>query len=264
MKNILDFIYLSVFGLMIFSTGCKKDAAPASTTSSYPMQVKMTDDPSQYDAVLIDVQGIEVNTDDNGNDNGWTALPTKAGIYDLTHLRNGLDTVLATTNNLPAGKLSQIRLKLGPNNSVKIKGASYPLETPSAQQSGLKINVHSTLQPGILYTLLLDFDASRSIVEKGNGKFSLKPVIRAIAEATTGSVKGTVSPANSKPFIYALIGSDTAASTISDINGNFVIVGLSAGSYTLFFNPLSPFATQTLSTNVVLGQTTNVGTVTIH
>ena len=52
------------------------------------------------------------------------------------------------------------------------------MDTPSAQQSGLKINLNKILVQDSLNDVLLDFDANESVVEKGNGGYSLKPVVR--------------------------------------------------------------------------------------
>jgi hypothetical protein len=59
----------------------------------------------------------------------------------------------------------------------------FLLETPSAQQSGLKINIHLDVNAGILYQMWPDFDAGHSITKAGNNKYMLKPVIRATLQA---------------------------------------------------------------------------------
>jgi hypothetical protein len=63
-----------------------------------------------------------------------------------------LDTLLGDIE-LPAGKVSQLRLILGSNNSIKVAGQVLllPLTTPSAQQSGLKVQIHTDLKEGITY-----------------------------------------------------------------------------------------------------------------
>lgn len=53
----------------------------------------------------------------------------------------------------------------------------HPLETPSAQDSGLKIKVDKDLNLDI-NTPTFDFVAAQSIPETGNGTYKLKPVIR--------------------------------------------------------------------------------------
>ncbi len=44
------------------------------------------------------------------------------------------------------------------------------MKTPSAQQSGLKLNVHEEFLQGVAYEYIIDFDAARSIVKTGNGQ----------------------------------------------------------------------------------------------
>jgi hypothetical protein len=148
---------------------------------------------------------------------------------------NDKDTILGRTD-LDSGRIEQIRLILGPNNYVKVNGQTYALETPSAQQSGLKINLHQDVSAGLLYKLLLDFDASRSIVKTGNGKYILKPVIRATMQAQGGSIRGYVLPNTFNTSVFAVQGPDTVAGTITS-NGSYWIKGLNAGTYDLKFAP---------------------------
>src|SRR5258706_3688037 len=226
MRNFFQYLFIT----LLFSTSfisCKKSSSGANSQLS----LLLTDAPSNYDAVNIDIQGIQVNTDMYSSTNtGWKSLPlNRKGIYNLLDFRNGLDTVL-TSQELPAGTISQIRLILGDNNSVLINGISHALSTPSSQQSGLKLNVHATLVEGIEYKMWLDFDPRRSIVVTGNNKYILKPVIRAYTNTTSGAIKGSVQPdSNSK--IYAIRNmKDTIGSAIADIiSGDFFIGGLTAG-----------------------------------
>ncbi|KAA9035909.1 DUF4382 domain-containing protein [Ginsengibacter hankyongi] len=247
----------------ICTVACKKN----STTGPSRMTVSLTDDPSAYDAVNIDIQDIQVNSSaDSGAQSGWTSLPLKRkGVYDLLDFKNGIDTVLAS-QELPAGTVSQIRLVLGSNNSVVINGATFPLTTPSAQQSGLKLNIHATLVAGIEYKIWLDFDAGRSIVQTGNGSYSLKPVIRTYTTATSGAIKGMVMPAGSHSIVYAIQNvSDTIGSAIADsTSGNFLIGGLQAGNYNVAIHANNSYRDSTISTNVATGVVTNLGSVQLH
>jgi hypothetical protein len=73
-------------------------------------------------------------------------------------------------------------------------GEVVPLDTPSAQQSGLKLRHGFEVEPGAEVDLVLDFDACRSIVKAGNsGKYNLKPVI-SVMPVLTGSIAGAVDP----------------------------------------------------------------------
>ncbi len=256
MKSI---IFKVIFPLILLASfSCKKSETPS---NSYPMEMRMTDAAGPYDAVYIDVQSVEVLSDNNSSN--WVTLNTHAGIYDLTRLVNGRDTFFGAAT-LSSGSISQIRLILGTNNSVVIKGQSYPLKTPSAQQSGLKLNVNYSLVAGVNYVILLDFDANRSIVNTGNGQYILKPVLRTSTVASSGAIKGSVTPVAASPIVYAISGTDSI-STMSDAFGNFRFNGMAAGTYNIAFVPVSPFTVKMLNNvNVTVGNVTDVGLITIQ
>ncbi|MEJ1237864.1 DUF4382 domain-containing protein [Chryseolinea sp. T2] len=229
------------------------------------LEVRLTDAPGDYEAVNIDIIGIEIHTEGAGDNEGWRSVPVNGGIYNILDLTGGLDTLL-TSAEIPAGNISQIRLILGDNNSVAIDGKEHALSTPSAQQSGLKLNVHSTLTEGITYKMLLDFDAARSIVHKGNNTYSLKPVIRVITEATSGAIKGSVTPAEATPAIYAILTSgDTVATAYANEDGAFLLRGLEAGTYTVGFSPKTGYSiSQKTGVSVINGQVTDIGVVSLQ
>ena len=250
MKRIAGFLLLSIFWL-----ACSEDNQTAK------LEVRLTDAPGDYEEVNIDIQSVEINSSDGNS--GWTTLDVESGVYNILELTNGLDTLLATAE-LPAGQISQIRLILGNNNSVKVNGETKPLSTPSAQQSGLKLNLNATLVEGITYTITLDFDAARSIVAKGNGTYSLKPVIRAIETSTSGAIKGIVTPLEAAPAVFAIVGTDTVATAYTDDAGKFILRSLPAGSYTVSFDPKTGYIPQQKeNVSVTLGNVTDLGSVTI-
>lgn len=230
-KNLL--LAVAAVTAVVFSA-CNKNES--SSTGKSRLQVALTDDPGNYEAVNIDVQDVRINYSGD-TAKGWVSLNgVRAGNYDVLRLANGKDTLLADAQ-INSGRIQQIRLVLGPNNSVKRNGQTYALETPSAQQSGLKINIHQEVSEGLTYKLLLDFDASRSVVQAGNsGKYILKPVIRASLEAIGGSVKGFVLPSTFSTAVYALKGTDTVTGTYT-VNGSYMLKGLEAGTYSLAFVP---------------------------
>lgn len=242
-------------------------AACNSENKNARIEIWLTDGPGDFEAVNIDIQGVEVHTaaqDENDENSGWKSLDVNKGVYDVLELTNGIETLLGAIE-LPPGKISQVRLKLGNNNSVQVGGEVFNLKTPSGQQSGLKIQVHQVLVEGITYKVLLDFDAARSIVQKGNGKYALKPVIRSITEAQDGAIRGIVDPASATPAIYAIIGEDTLGTAYADEAGKFIIRGLSGGNYTVGFSPNSDYLpTAKDNVSVSIGSVTDIGTVTIE
>ena len=188
----------------------------------------------------------------------------KKGIYNLLDFTNGVSTLIAT-DTLNVSKVEQIRLILGVNNTVVINGVTYPLSTPSADQSGLKLQVHQTLQAGVLYNILLDFDANKSIVDLGNGGYKLKPVIRTIETAIGGSIKGKISPIG---LAFVTVVNSTNATLTYSTNvsstGDFMIAGLPSGTYNVTVTPALPLLPVVKNSVVVTtGLTTDIGTVAI-
>ncbi len=246
-------VILCIVALCAVLNACKK--ADASATYSY--NVKMTDGPGPYDAVYIDLQGVEVI----GSDGKAVLLNVNKRIYNLSNFSNGVDTLIAT-GGLNVADVQQIRLILGANNSVVVNHVSYPLSTPSADQTGLKLQVHQTLQAGVAYTVLLDFDANKSIVETGNGTYKLKPVVRTIETAISGAIKGSISPVGTVAFITATSATNITYSSNVTASGNFLLMGLPAGIYSITITPLLPLQPVTVSNvAVATNNTTNVGVI---
>jgi hypothetical protein len=225
-KNIL-LISLVVLGFALVS--CNKNEKAT-------LNIRLTDAPADYDAVKVDVQKVLINAGDDEN-NGWIELETTPGIYNLLDYTAGNSTLIATAP-LDISQIKQIRLVLGENNSVVIDGVDYLLDTPSAQQSGLKLKVNQTLNEGVIYTAILDFDASKSVISAGqSGKYILKPVIRMYFEANTGSIKGSVEPAAERVLVEVPLSSTDTISTYSDVtNGVFLSPGVPAGTYDVFIS----------------------------
>ena len=233
-------------------------ASCSKKTESAHLSVQMTDAPANYDAVTIDLQSVEVISDTQGA----VTLNTTAGIYNLLDLSNGISRLIAT-GDLNVGTVSQIRLILGTNNSVTIAGVVHPLSTPSASQSGLKLQVHQTFVAGVSYSILLDFDANQSIVIQGDGSYQLKPVIRTIDTAVTGSITGSVTPVGAIATVSA-VSNGITYSSVTNASGAFLVAGLPAGTYTITVTPALPKLPVTLTGKVVvIGVSTNVGIVAL-
>lgn len=232
------------------------------------VQVVMVDAPGDYEQVLVEVVDVQVNPEEN--EGGWVSLDNaEAGIYDLIQLTNGEEAYLGDIL-LPEGRLNQIRLILGDNNTLVLEdGTTTALSTPSAQQSGLKVKVDADILGGVTYKLVLDFDAARSVVKAGNsGQYNLKPVIRASMEATSGAISGVITPADTNAVIYAFQGVDTIASTYADATGAYLIPALDAGVYDVYagFDTESPIDSGATVTGVVVetGQVTVADTLVIQ
>lgn len=254
--NVILLLGIMMLGFMMNS--CKKDTTDPAPTSTYPYNVRMTDVPGPYNAVYIDLLGVEIT----GNSGPAVLLNVNAGIYNLLDFSNGIDTLIAV-GTLNETNVQQIRLILGPNNSVVVNNVSYPLSTPSADQSGLKLQVHQTLQAGVMYSVLLDFDANKSIVDEGNGSYKLKPVIRTIETALSGAIKGNITPLGTLCFVTAT--SSISYSSNVTASGEFLLMGIPPGTYSIIVTPASPLNEVNLSNiTVTTGVTTDLGTIILQ
>lgn len=158
------------FGLIAF-VACKKD----DNTGPVTLNIRLTDGPGDYQQVNVDIKEVRIKSSDDTSQ--WLTLNTYAGIYDLLQLQNGVDTLLVTDTLSAPVTLKEVRFILGNENSVMVDSMLYPLTTPSAQQSGLKIKVDKDLNLDV-NTLTFDFDAEQSVLQTGNGTYMLKPVIK--------------------------------------------------------------------------------------
>jgi len=246
------------------------------------LRVVLTDAPGDFEAVFIDIREIRVRmaegseadtaeSDTADHDNGeWITISADTQRVDLLTLRNGNTLTIGETEIEP-GHYDQMRLVLGNNNEVIVDGESHFLKTPSAQQSGLKLKIDAEIEAGTTYSLLVDFDAGRSIVQAGNKrspvgiKYLLKPVLRAVNLQASGSISGTVEPNDVSTRVFTLVDEDTV-STTTDTEGTFQILGLTAGTYDLAFEPdSSTFRDTTLTdVEVLSGENTDVGTVVLE
>ncbi|KUZ11375.1 hypothetical protein WI28_15760 [Burkholderia diffusa] len=197
------------------------------------LHVAMTDAPScGFDHVYITVSQVRVNANGNASDSdaGWStitlATPQK---IDLLSLTNGVLADIGQTA-LPAGQYQQVRLVLAQNQGntlansvVPTGGTEQALATPSATQSGYKIIQPFTVQPNTLVDLVLDFNACKSIVQRGNGTYALKPVVTAIPTVVSGAISGYVATAEAGATVYAEQGGKVVRGTVADGTGKFVL-----------------------------------------
>lgn len=254
------------------------------------LKVVLTDAPGDFEAVYIDIQEIRIrmaeeaksdtaesdtaatDTTDHSDEykDEWITISTDTQRVDLLTLRNGNTLTIGETEIEP-GHYDQMRLVLGDNNEVVVDGESHYLKTPSAQQSGLKLKIVADIEAGTTYSLLVDFDAARSIVQAGNKrspkgiKYLLKPVLRAVDLQASGSISGTVEPTDFSTKVYTIVDEDTI-STVTASEGTFQILGLTPGFYDLTFEPDSSTFRDTTLTDVEVfsGEDTDVGTIVLE
>jgi hypothetical protein len=181
----------------------------------------------------------------------WDTLSVTPRIYDLLKLRNGMDTLLAS-GYVKAGKISQIRLTLGTNNSILTdSGQSYPLPICNGKPYAyIKVskNTINTLSNG-QYIIRIDFDLASSIQDE-NGHFCLQPKLKSYSNNTTGKIQGTVKPQAAKATVMAYNATDTAYAISAD-DGEFQMQGVKPGTYSVLYKATSPYQDTTINNVLV-------------
>ena len=228
---------------------CGGGSSPAPTPTPPPgsamgtLSASLTDAPAcGFDAVNVTVSKVRVHNSGSASDteSGWTDITlSPARKINLLNLTNGTLDLLGTTS-LPAGKYNQVRLVLDPNTGTGLANSVVPsggttevgLITPSAVQSGLKLNGEFEVVGGAKTDIVIDFDACKSITTKGKDRYALKPVVKLIPAVLNG-IFGFVAPAllTSKVMVSAQQNGVVIASTVPSATGEFTLARLPAGNY---------------------------------
>jgi hypothetical protein len=259
-NSILTVLVAIVF--LMAGGGCSKDNSDPPPAGNPVFSVKMVDAPSGYDAVNVEIIGLEANLG-----SGWTPLTLdNKGVYNLLSFTNGNSLALMNDTVMAPCTISELRLILGTNNTVVADGIAYELTTPSGQTSGYKVKMESRiLIAGGIYHLVLDFNTAKSIHETGNGKYMLKPVVSGYLETSVGSIAGTISPVNGAYYVESTTATDTSGTYVNQADGKFIISAVLPGNYNVKFFPNSGHLEKTVQGMVVVaGQTTQMGTIIIE
>src|ERR1700739_2462917 len=114
-KSGIGLLFILFIGAMVIYS-CKKTSSASGSGQQANVQVLLTDSPfPDVSAVWVNVTDIQIN---EGSDSAWTSVSgAHPGLYNLLDLTNGKDTILADAQ-IPAGKISQIRLILGDGNYI--------------------------------------------------------------------------------------------------------------------------------------------------
>lgn len=205
MKKYFKFILILSFCL-IFITGCLKDIVIPDNESSQNnntneenssggekgiLKIYLTDAPGDYLAVNINLSRIEGHIAVDGEEEEgaapWQVLMEWPDGYPVDLIKLEDFSLLLGSLELTPNKYTQLRLFLKEEASLIIEGEEgeeviEPLEIPSSLQTGIKLNHPFEIIEGNITEITIDFDAQKSIIQTGNGKHKMKPVISLSSE----------------------------------------------------------------------------------
>jgi hypothetical protein len=307
LANLLIIGGLLFFSSLVYSSCQKElNNSNSASAGQQHVQIRLSDNPIPFSAVNVNIQMVEVqlipdscrsrsdedddgdddhqgDNDDQGDDDDhdhdggcsdhdsrcavWDTLNIHPGVYNLLHLANGTDTILASGFTV-AGKINKIRLTLGDHNSVVIDSVSYPLTlfndihhvTICVGGGDVDMISPSSLQ------LWLDFDAGRSIVRLDNNHFVLRPLLRLWLPSHTASVSGRIFPGRAHAIVAAIFTGDTLVAIPRPDDGYFKIRGITTMTTDLFINATANNYRDTTITGISLtiGSNKDIGTIQLH
>ncbi|MCH7945180.1 MAG: DUF4382 domain-containing protein [Armatimonadetes bacterium] len=185
--------------------------------------------------VNITVDRVEAHIDGE-----WVTITAPQESYNLLELTQ--QAAPLGSASVPAGTYTQVRVFIS-DASVVDEDGTHDVMMPSVDQTGIKLNVDYTVEPGKITTILLDFNVDRSLVLRGDGEYLLTPVIGAVVQVLSGTIAGTVmmdgdavQGANVTAIYEAgdnyPVGTEVNTS-VTDENGMFKIWALLPGTYTV-------------------------------
>ena len=249
LPSLLIFSILSIF----FISSCSDSTSPEENGT---LKLYLTDAPSDYDEVNITFSEISAHINSD-----WITIVGEPITVNLLDYSNG-ETFLLGSESLPSGKYTQIRLHISDANIV-IDTEDQSMTVPSEE---IKLGPQFTMEDGITYEMVIDFDAAKSVVVTGpadNPSYKLKPHIRMVAKALTGSISGKVMNDNINSVAYAKQdGIEITSSTVKE-DGTFKLAFLEEGEYDVFVEDavLQPFSA--MDVFVKIGENTDLGEITL-
>ncbi len=235
----------------LIMSGCNEamnNGDDANVDGKSRLVVKVTDDPfdiSYIESATVTITKVEIRRTGDGvpDGNPFMILSDDTVTIDLIDLRNGLTHTLIDME-IEDGEYDLIRLYvMEAGLNLKDFEDPYKVKVPSGEQTGIKIFISPALNVsgGLTEELLLDVDLSRSFVLRGNmnhnNGFIFKPVIRAANMTTAGRIEGMVKDTAKVKVKEAKvwINQDTTVATAyADTMGYYAIIGVPAGTYSIF------------------------------
>lgn len=282
MKN--NVLILTLFSLLLLFGSCSTKEDNLETGR---LIVQLTDAPYPHDLVAeanvtiykIEARrsGNEEEMDESASEEEMNSPEEDGSPYvllmeeeievNLLDLTNGVTETLVDAD-VPVGSYDLVRIYVKGVNVVLKDETTFSLTVPSGYQTGIKVFIKPPLmvEGGLTADLLLDFDVSRSFVQKGNGLgFHFKPVIKASNKSTAGTISGIVTTLQDTESVglegalITLYAADTVnTTTFTDASGMYTLMGVEGGTYDVMAEATGYLSQTTEGVGVVPANKTTV------
>ncbi len=199
------------------------------------IEVRVTDAPGNVTAIEVTVSEVEVHKEVAG-EGEWTPLTiTGPNPFDLIKIRDQTQTL--ATEDIETARYTQIRMTVEMVEVTYLEDGVPTTEEATIPSGELKFVRPFDVVEGGTTTLIIDFDADKSVVFAGADKVIFKPVVKLSIEheELLGTIAGTVTDSsNDEPIEGAtVVVEGTELSATTDGNGDYEIDDVPVGTYTV-------------------------------
>lgn len=245
---------------LAIGAACYQDESLTGPSGRPLAKVLLTDAPFPFDTVQsVNIYVVSIaasttaDTSDTPGSQEWVTITEPRQRFDLLELQRGA-TALVGAGEIPADLYRAIRVIIDADSSgiVFDDGTAAVVHWGGSGQMAIHAFVEAALEvPAQGAEIVIDFDVGRSFRydDLADGSFTFIPWIRAVNEAATGDLLGTVvgdpgagSPAPIENATVSAYGHSDGAWQIfstgrTDAAGNYRIAYLRAGSYIVQVDP---------------------------
>lgn len=186
----------------------------SSASGSGRTQVYLTDSPFPYgsisrvDVYIARIEASASRDTSNVDPSSWVTIATPERVFNLLDFQGGAAALLGEAS-LPADRYSALRVVIKTDRSSVIRSdaSQAPVHWPVAGDLALYAFVEEPLDvPASGAQIVLDFDVGRTFMDDGSGGFYFLPWIRAVTEAATGTIAGTVTATSIEGDVLPMVG----------------------------------------------------------
>jgi len=279
----LSRLFFGVVACLLFA-GCDSLPLPGQSQGEAALRPRVADFFFPLDSIQeapVTLTRIEVRRAERNEDGFRDRVVVFEGEepFDLLDLMNGRVDLLAGLN-VPADSYDQVRLVVENGRVVLSDGREFDLRVPAGAWRGVRLNVDFDVSDSAPPSLVLDVDLSRAfraLLARGRPnanairafRFDSTFSRRQVRRVDGGNLSGFVADPDDMPLAAAQVAvfdadDNHVSGGASQDDGSFMLNGVSPGLYRMEFSAEGYETEELEDVEVLAGQTTDVGVVTLY
>lgn len=262
MKKVIGAV-LMVGTLWCFLSGCDQlhlNGIDLSETAT--LRVYVNGVPGEFQEVSFTFSEINAQIG-----NMWISVMDTTHTISLPQWALG-DPIEIGETVVPAGDYSQLKLLIA-RAQVLVGNEIFEVVIPDSSQAGMKLIDEFVIDPGTSFELIIDFDINRSIISVGPPgnpiSYHLRPVMRVIPRALSGSLSATVTNPEHEAVACAIQNGDTLTTApVHPQSGAFLLGFLPGGDYTIAVRDNNGAVYQANPVEIIAGENLDLGEITLQ